>query len=742
MLLWGATACTMVQRLLPVSESPAEEGQRAALALADLEELREVDALIRLDNDLLLAQIESALDAQAAQSPAFAFKRLRARAARQLIRLDATLVMPGAEETIEAELQGDVLLSVSGGYLVWLPRFNSIELANAPVEDASGPDATAQAPDASGLLERVNKEIADAVIVLGKNTVRIDAMPLGALEVGAELLDLQGVSARGQHPLGGVFTVAGSVIKIEPSVTSIALDLEFIPNISTCPADVFVSRSTFASEIRNREPIGITRILDDSDSERHFFTEISGATRSTAVVHYWFADGVPVWLEELPVEPSYRWRTWSSKRIEPDVARNWEVVVVEKQTGCILHSQAIRVDHVVSPDGEVATPNPGAYDTFSIAFDERMAGFGIRDEKPEIALIQVRRAFLNQALHTSVKDIQVVVNFDADALPTQRMAGTLEAFDTNGIVCEERSCSASRSCPGDFAQCIRDRDARDCTRCLFRNPLNNRCVTEGVDPICEAAKTSQNAKFDAAYDACLEQAAAEKTACERLLAQELQSCELEAASEQTACEAGKAAVERLAGASAIADVDLKLHAGGGLSAIFSDFQVEGDLERLRMNLVLSGALDLEGSIRFAPYSSLGPLGACINAWQKSFTGRVVLPYEAHTMIAPIALSSPELRSSWSGYAVPASINPPPLEAMFVENPSLLADCHIGLTVDRVAREISGPASAYLQGQYRLEVQPAATRIRLGEASVSFGDRTLTADPVLSGSHLTYRVEEE
>jgi len=87
------------------------------------------------------------------------------------------------------------------------------------------------------------------------------------------------------------------------------------------------------------------------------------------------------------------------------------------------------------------------------------------------------------------------------------------------------------------------------------------------------------------------------------------------------------------------------------------------------------------------------------------------------------------------------ISPAPLEAMFVDDPGLLANCHIGLNVDKVTREISGPASEYLVGRYRLEVQPAQSRIRLSPASVTYGKLTYQAAAELSTGHLTYHVED-
>jgi len=736
------SSCSVVQRILPEASSTTQANRHAAMAMEALRELQEVDAFIRLDNELLVSHIGAVLADQVAASPAFSFSRLRVRAGRQVISLDARLLVFGAqEEPLKAALAGDVLLTYSGGQLVWLPRFSALRVTDTGFV-FDGEAYTEATPEMEALLlQRVNKEISDAAIVLGKNSVRISALPIGSIEVGAALTDFPGVVAKGAHDLGGVFTVKGSAILIEPAVTSIALDLEFTPNISSCPADVFVSRSTFASAIENREPVSVTRILADSEVESHFFTEISGATRPTAVIHYWFADGVPVWLEELPVEPSYRWRTWSSRRVESRLARNWEVIVVEKSTGCILHSQAIRVEPSVSGAAEEIPPALDAFETFVSTFQERVADFTISAQRPEVALIEVRRAFLGEVLHTSLRDIQIVVNFDAGDLPLQQLSGTLEPFSADNIVCEQRSCTTPRSCPGDFTLCARERDMRDCTRCLFKNPLNNRCVTEATDPICQAAKTAQNTKYDAARNACIEQEAADRENCNRLATQELQSCELESAAERTACEEGKASVQRFANAPAFADIELKLQASGKLSAVFSDFRLEEDLESLRLNLGLSGALNLAGSIRFAPRSGLGPLTQCMNAWQKSFRGRVVLPYRAHSMIAAVTDTPSMLGADWSGFVLAATISPAPLEAMFVDNPSLLAGCRIGLTVDKVAREVSGDASEYLAGRYRLEIQPSQSRIRLSDASVSLGDAVYTAQPVLSARYLKFQVQK-
>ncbi len=725
----------------PTGTSPIEDN-RVSQALASLRDLEQVDVYIKLNNNPLRKRIQDELKARASETTDFQITRIRVRFARQVIAIEATMqIANGFDEPLGAKLNGDAILTFSGNQLNWLPRFDRLKVSDSgfEFEGQTYSEATGELEDM--LLQRVNSEVADAVIVAGRNVVQINPLPLGQIEVGAALTNFPGVASTSTHALGGVFTVTNSSILVERGTTSIAADLGFIPNISDCPADLQVSRSTFASQIINREPVGITRLLDEKIAVSHFFTEISGATRPTAVVHYWFADGKPVELEELPVEPSYRWRTWSSMSIDPKLASNWEVIVVEKETGCILHSLAIRTDPAIRPVPEEPATDPASFSTFREEFEQRVSGFSILGERPDIALIEIPLPFLRDALHASLKDIQIVVDIDTGDLPTQRLSGSLQPFSDADIVCSERECRALRECDSGFTQCTRQRDTRDCTTCLFRNPLNNRCINEGIDPICEAARTAQNVRYERARSACLEREATAGQDCERLRSQEIRSCEIEAESRRSACEAGREMVQDYSDAGAFAGVFLDMKTTGRFTAVYSEFEIEGDLERIRQSLDFGAALKLSGTIRFAPKTELGPLAVCMNAWQKSFDGIVVLPQLANNMIGTIVPTQTALVTTWTGQVVTASISPSPLEAMFVENPNLLANCHIGLTVGKVAASITGANSEYVAGRYPFEIQPSPSRIDLATASVVFGDKVFKAMPELSSTHLKYEVRD-
>ena len=118
-----------------------------------------------------------------------------------------------------------------------------------------------------------------------------------------------------------------------------------------------------------------------------------------------------------------------------------------------------------------------------------------------------------------------------------------------------------------------------------------------------------------------------------------------------------------------------------------------------------------------------------------------MPYLGSSMIGLIKPSSSSLSTDWSGYEVSAPISPAPLEAMFVENPSLLADCQIGLTVEKVRRAIDGAASEYLSGQYQFEIQPTPSRIILARASVEYGEMKYQANAELGAKTLKYDVRK-
>jgi hypothetical protein len=269
--------------------------------------------------------------------------------------------------------------------------------------------------------------------------------------------------------------------------------------------------------------------------------------------------------------------------------------------------------------------------------------------------------------------------------------------------------------------------------------LNGRCVREAVDPICQAGKAVQNDRFEAEWEDCRNREETATRVCDRLRGQEIRSCEIEAEAERSACQAGRAILESLAGHGSIASLSGQVRASGGLLAIFSGFSLEGGLDQLRMDLEFSTSLDLDGTIAFRPGESLDSLADCISAWQGSYRVKIEMPLAANGMTGTLRTETSSLVTDWSGYVLPAEAAPAPLEALFVGDPELLANCHIGLTTGKVAAAMVGDNGGYYAGRINFEIKPLPSRILLAPARIGYSETLHSLPPEFSATHLRFEV---
>ena len=735
--------CTVVQPAGPVIEKPSLQSQRVASAEQALQDLEEIDTLVKLNNRRLAEQIANGLEAQVALSLTFSLRNLKVRFNKQYIVLESVLeITDTGGNVISAFVYGDVSLDFSGNRLEWFPRFDHLQINSRDFSFDQETYAEATPELSQLLLQRLNADIADSLILDDNNTIPLNAVPLGKIEVGVSLPDFTESAVSEAQQLNGIFVVRGSVMLIEPAVTSIALDLEFNPNLSFCPADVTVSRGGFTSSIEGREPTSLARNMNNAEDVRYFYSEISGATRPLTIIHYWFADGQLLQVEELGVEPSERWRTWSSNDDSRTGSSHWKVLVVDKESGCIFHSQSIRTTETegIMPQVDQASANR-TFAALRKEFNTRTAGFSITKDKPDIALIEVRRAYLRDVIQASLTGLHLEAGVDQAALPEMQFSAQMQPFETADIVCEHRSCPPAPLCAVSLTQCKRLRDTRDCLSCLFRNPLNNRCVNEAEDPICEAARNRQNAKYEADWTNCIANAEAEKRDCEQLGAQALRSCEIESGFEQLACEAVKSSIASLNNGSPLATSEAQAVAQGRLSVVFSNISIDGDFTRLKMDMRLKSNMKLGGKLKFSPGKLPQALASCITAWKAPFSSRAVTSPAVNSMLTTLSQDGNAFTANWSGYLLPLEIIPSPLESVFVGNPNLLANCSIGLTVDDVERAFTGDDAEFFTGLLELEVQPRPTMIYLSPAAVQYGEQEFQGKAVLSSTHVRYDIAD-
>ena len=741
--LYMMAACSVLQPSGNITDKASVQNQRAATAELALSQLQEIDTVIKLDNDWLGDQIKAEFIAQASRSGKYRFRRLKLNFGSQVIAIAATVdVNDDAGNIISASVSGEILLDFGGSRLEWSPRVNQLQITSRDFVFEDGSYAESIPELTQRTLLQFESGLTKAIVQQGKNYIPINAVPLGEIQVGAALPEISHIPARHTQALRGIFMVTGSSMLITSSITTVALDLSFIPDLSTCPADVTVSRAEFANGIEAREPIGIANNMSNAGDIRYFYSEIEGADKPLTIIHYWFADGHPMSVQELPVGESERWRTWSSRDIDQSTPDRWEVLVVEKESGCILHSKTIRSQ---VPETTVTRVDQAtAKQTFTVLindFNTRVSGFSIAEEKPEIALVEVKRPFLRDVLQAALTDLSIAAEFDTTKLNPLKFSSRLRSFAVNNVICERQTCVDATVCIANIAQCKRLRDTRDCSSCLFRNPLNNRCVSEAIDPLCEAARGRQNAEYEADRKTCISNAEASKFECDQLNAQITRSCEIEAGFKGSVCETIKNSMNSLKTGAPLALVSANTSTSGTLSANFSNFRIEGDLEGLKLDMTLKSRLELNGEMNFSPTAIARPLVECITAWSGPFSTRFIAIPEVNNLITTFDVSSTSLTATWSGFGKTADTTPSPLESVFVGNPQLLANCRLGLTVHQVEQAFVEEDADFFRGKIALEIQPLPTKIHLAPATIQFGDEIYSAEASLSTNYLRFDLTE-
>jgi hypothetical protein len=735
--------CASLQPTGSVAPDDSLQSQQISSAMAALQELDDIDLLIKLDNKQLAGQISSGLKAQAALSGKYDLKDLKVEFLKQHIALASDMEIADTEgNIISASVYGDVSLAFSGNRLEWFPRFRRLQVSSTEFTFEQQSYAEPGLELNQSLLQRLNTEISEQIMLHGNNTVPVNAVPLGRIQLGASLPGLANSQALGSEALNTAFNVNGSAILVEPSATSLALDLKYRANLSSCPAGVTVSRAGFASEIADREPRGMAGNMNDAAAVQYFYSEISGAKSPLTIIHYWFADGQALVVEELPVEPSARWRTWSSRGSSQTDASRWEVLVVEKDSGCIFHSQSIRTLRAETGTSQSAAASGiKSFSELRKDFKSRTNGFSISKEKPDIALIEISRSFLRDILQASLTGMALEADFDQTLRPQLKISALMRPFEANDIVCEHRSCPPAPTCNVSLTQCKRLRDTRDCLSCLFRNPLNNRCISEVEDPICEAARNSRNAKYEAEWTNCIADAEAARLDCDQLGAQALRSCEIESGFEQSVCESVKSELAKQNSEIPLTTSEAQAAIEGRISIVFSDISIDGDFARLRMDMALRSRMKLNGQLKFSPGNLPGSLTNCVAAWNAPFTSRAVTPQVANSMLTDLLQTGNTFTANWSGYILPVDIVPSPLESMFVDNPSLLANCSIGLSVSDVESVFTGDDADFFTGQLGLEIQPQTATIQLSPATMRYGKDEYQGQAVINATHVRYDIAD-
>jgi len=733
-------SCTALQSTKSATERASIENQQARDAALHLSKLAQIDTLIKLDNQWLGSQIETVFSENSELSDTFEVLDFKVKFSNQYIEIKAIVnVLDDNRNVISATASGDILFNFRGTGLEWSPRFRALEISSRDFAFEGVNYIEADLHLDKLVLENLNSDITISIINQKMNQIPLSTVSLASIEVGASLPGFSQSPASQQQELKGIFMVNGSAFLIDSAATTIALDMSFIPKLAICQADITVSRAEFVDDVKSREPVGIAKNLNKTGDIQYFYSEISGAKRPLTIIHYWFADGLPIAVQELAVGPSKRWRTWSARNSLLSDVNYLEVLVVEKESACILHTASIRkpIPESIVADAD-HTLAKQSFRALQEQFNLKTSHFSINEDKPDIAMIELTRSFLSTVLQASLTDLILGAEFDSSDLSSLQFSANIQPFDSEALSCEHRDCPTAPVCKANLTQCKRLRDTRDCSSCLFRNPLNNRCVSEAIDPLCEASRNRQNAKYDLDRATCITNAETSKQECDQLNAQILSSCQIESGFEGSACESVKTGIQSLEAGTPLATVDTITRTTGTLIANFSNFRIEENLTRLKLDMSLRSDLQQEGALKFNTNVDAGQsLASCIGAWSGSFKNRFSSTPTVINLLSSFEESIDTLSAEWSGFGLSINTNPSPLESVFVGNPQLLANCKIGLTVNTVEQALSGEDADFFRGHIDLEFQPLPTKIMLNPATVGTGGNTRSASPQFGQNNLRY-----
>ena len=93
-------------------------------------------------------------------------------------------------------------------------------------------------------------------------------------------------------------------------------------------AEGSAARALFAQSIVDREPVGEVVEMANDTSKIYFYTELRGL-KGQSITHRWEYGGEPHAAVSFNIG-SNRWRTWSSKNLQPNWTGLWKVSVVDE----------------------------------------------------------------------------------------------------------------------------------------------------------------------------------------------------------------------------------------------------------------------------------------------------------------------------------------------------------------------------------------------------------------------------
>ncbi|MBR0727037.1 hypothetical protein [Bradyrhizobium manausense] len=340
------------------------------------------------------------------------------------------------------------------------------------------------------------------------------------------------------------------------------------------------------------------------------------------------------------------------------------------------------------------TASKGAFSDLAAGFTRRMSdGFDLREVSTG-AWVAVAKALIADTFNSAFAQAQACIA-GTGAIPKQTFEQKIPTPDASAIDCTPRGdCTPTQACDlkEDTRDCRRSRncqhnhDTRECRKCVVGVCAN--------DPICEAAKASQNAIYDADYTACVNLGpiydaaceaqkatqnglyATQKAQCEAEKSTKKLACEAEKTGRKLACETYKGAVDALHRTGNVGNFDGSISGTGDLRICFRDVAFAPDLAKLSMKLETTGSVSLDTSFKFTPLDVAGHI-LCQLPWTADKNIRVTVPSQSIGVDVTLARSpgEPEYRGQLKASPIRLHFEPSPT-SLVLQNINFYLACPV------------------------------------------------------------------
>jgi hypothetical protein len=287
---------------------------------------------------------------------------------------------------------------------------------------------------------------------------------------------------------------------------------------------------------------------------------------------------------------------------------------------------------------------------------------------------------------------------DASKLSPQVSRARIKVPDPATISCAADNCYSTRAC-ALRNDCRLNPDNRDCYRRTFFGGWD--------DPICLIGRGLENARRNFEYSVCQANDELQRLDCERLKGQENIACEVQRGVQKARCETERAVISLMTPNGDLADITGEFRFSGQATFAVVRMEVSDDLSGFVLNARYGADIRTLGRIKLVPLNVGGHIVGCIGTWdgqigilaraspeEHAITGAVRLPSLKSKIVLNIGL--PEL---------PIRFSPPPLLALFEQNPSFPLTCPVlftaGLGAGIFGLLTGGPEAGLLTGNVTL-----------------------------------------